>query len=218
MAARPPLIALKDIRLQDGPRPLFEGVDLAIEPRVRACLVGRNGAGKSTLMRLVMGLIEPDSGERTVQSGVRFAYVPQEPAIAGATLLDHAIAGGADPWTAGSWLQTFGLDPKKSTVGLSGGEIRRLALARAFAEEPDLLRLDEPTNHLDILAIELLEKELAAARFAALIVSHDRAFLERVTRRCYWLEGRKVRTLDAGFAEFDAWADKILEEEAESLR
>ncbi len=218
MAARPPLVALKDIRLQDGPRPLFEGVDLAIEPRVRACLVGRNGAGKSTLMRLVIGLIEPDSGERTVQSGVRFAYVPQEPAIAGATLLDHAIAGGADPWTAESWLQTFGLDPKKSTVGLSGGEIRRVALARAFAEEPDLLLLDEPTNHLDILAIELLEKELAAARFAALIVSHDRAFLERVTRRCYWLEGRKVRTLDAGFAEFDAWADKILEEEAESLR
>src|SRR5690606_32666967 len=98
------------------------------------------------------------------------------------------------------------------------GEIRRVALARAFAEEPDLLLLDEPTNHLDILAIELLEKELAAARFAALIVSHDRAFLERVTRRCYWLEGRKVRTLDAGFAEFAAWADKILDEEAEALR
>ena len=116
MAARPPLIALKDIRLQDGPRPLFEGVDLAIEPRMRGCLVGRNGAGKSTLMRLVMGMIEPDSGgpsgkrvaelkgvtkafgdrvilppfttrilrgDRTVQTGARFAYVPQEPVITG---------------------------------------------------------------------------------------------------------------------------------------
>src|SRR5690606_3775400 len=136
MAARPPLVALTDIRLQDGPRPLFEGVDLAIEPRVRACLVGRNGAGKSTLMRLVMGLIEPDSGERTVQAGTRFAYVPQEPVITGQTLLDHAISGGADAWTAESWLETFGLDPAKSATGLSGGEIRRVALAKAFAEEP----------------------------------------------------------------------------------
>jgi ATP-binding cassette subfamily F protein uup len=79
MAARPPLVALKDIRLQDGPRPLFEGVDMAIEPRTRAALVGRNGAGKSTLMKLVMGLIEPDVGDRSVQAGTRFAYGPGSP-------------------------------------------------------------------------------------------------------------------------------------------
>jgi len=97
-ASRPPLIALKDIRLQDGPRPLFEGVDLAIEPRMRGCLVGRNGAGKSTLMRLVMGMIEPDSGDRTVQTGTRFAYVPQEPVITGETLLvDAGTHLGAAP-------------------------------------------------------------------------------------------------------------------------
>ena len=87
MAARPPLVALKDVHLQDGPRPLFDGVDLAVEPRTRAALVGRNGAGKSTLMKLVMGLIEPDAGERSVQAGTRFAYVPQEPVIIGDTLL-----------------------------------------------------------------------------------------------------------------------------------
>src|SRR5690606_9000558 len=121
MAARPPLVALKDIRLQDGPRPLFEGVDMAIEPRVRACLVGRNGAGKSTLMKLVMGLIEPDAGERTIQSGTRFAWVPQEPPIHGATLRDHAVSGGAAAWDAEAWLQTFGLEPARSTSGLSGG-------------------------------------------------------------------------------------------------
>ncbi len=218
MAARPPLVALKDVRLQDGPRPLFDGVDLAVEPRSRAALVGRNGAGKSTLMKVVMGLIEPDSGDRSVQSAVRFAYVPQEPAITGETLLDYAASGEAESWTAEAWLTTFGLDPAKSTQGLSGGETRRAALAKAFAEEPDLLLLDEPTNHLDILAIELLETELIQARFAVLVVSHDRAFLNRVTDTVHWLEGRRVRTLNKGFIEFDDWSAKVMEEEAESLR
>ncbi|MGI4819172.1 MAG: ABC-F family ATP-binding cassette domain-containing protein [Janthinobacterium lividum] len=217
MAARPPLVALKDIHLQDGQRPLFSGVDLAVEPRSRAALVGRNGAGKSTLMKVVMGYIEADSGDRAVQAGTRFAYVPQEPVITGETLLDYASSGAAETWTAESWLTTFGLNPEKSTQGLSGGEIRRAALAKAFAEEPEVLLLDEPTNHLDILAIELLEEELVAARFAVLVVSHDRAFLNRVTNTVHWLEGRKVRTLSKGFAEFDDWAAKVLEEEAVAL-
>ena len=217
MAARPPLVALKDIHLQDGQRPLFSGVDLAVEPRSRAALVGRNGAGKSTLMKVVMGLVEPDSGDRAVQAGTRFAYVPQEPVITGDTLIDYASSGAAETWTAESWLTTFGLDPYKSTQGLSGGEIRRAALAKAFAEEPEVLLLDEPTNHLDILAIELLEEELVSARFAILVVSHDRAFLNRVTNTVHWLEGRRVRTLNKGFAEFDDWAAKVLEEEAIAL-
>ncbi|MGV3578285.1 ABC-F family ATP-binding cassette domain-containing protein [Brevundimonas sp.] len=211
---RPPLVALKDVRLQDGQRPLFDGVDLAIEPRTRSCLVGRNGAGKSTLMKVVMGLIEPDSGNRTINGAVKFAYVPQEPLIAGDTLLDYATSNGADHWTAEAWLETFGMDPSKSTKGLSGGETRRAALAKAFAEEPDLLLLDEPTNHMDIMAIELLENEIINAKCAALIVSHDRAFLNRVTQSCHWLEGRKVRTLNKGFDAFDEWAAKTMEEEA----
>ena len=218
MAARPPLVALKDVRLQDGPRPLFEGVDIAIEPRTRACLVGRNGAGKSTLMKIIMGQVEPDSGERAIQSGIRFANVPQEPVITGDTLLDYATSGEAEPWTAEAWLATFGLDPAKPAVNLSGGEIRRAALAKAFAEEPDLMLLDEPTNHLDILAIEKLEEELISARCAILVVSHDRAFLNRVTQTCHWLEGRRVRSLNKSFNAFDEWATKVTEEEAESLR
>jgi len=217
MAARPPLVALKDVRLQDGQRPLFDGVDLAVEPRSRAAVVGRNGAGKSTLMKIVMGLIEPDSGDRAVQAGTRFAYVAQEPDITGDTLLDYAASGGAERWTAESWLETFGLSPSKSTQGLSGGETRRAALAKAFAEEPDVLLLDEPTNHLDILAIELLENELVQARFAVLVVSHDRAFLNKVTNTVHWLDNRRVRTLNKGFDAFDDWAAKVQEEEALAL-
>jgi ATP-binding cassette subfamily F protein uup len=169
-------------------------------------------------MKLVMGLIEPDAGERSVQAGTRFAYVPQEPVIVGETLLDYAASGGAERWTAESWLTVFGLDGHKPAVNLSGGETRRAALAKAFAEEPDLLLLDEPTNHLDILAIERLEEELLSARFSVLVVSHDRAFLNRTTQAVHWLEGRRVRTLNKGFAAFDDWSAKVMEEEAESLR
>ena len=218
MSARPPLIALKDVRLQDGSVMLFDGVDLSLEPRMRATLVGQNGAGKSTLLKIVAGLIEPDGGERTIAPSTRIAFVPQEPAATGATLRDYATSGGATAWAADAALETFGLDPEKPTAGLSGGELRRAALAKAFAEEPDLILLDEPTNHLDIFAIETLEAELQASRAAAMIVSHDRAFLERVTKRCFWLAHRQVRTLDQGFAAFDEWAAKAEAEEAERLR
>jgi ATP-binding cassette subfamily F protein uup len=215
---RAPILALKDVRLADGPLMLFDGVDLALDARVRACLVGRNGAGKSTLLRILAGQIEPDGGERNVSAGTRIAFVPQEPEIVGATLLDYATAGGAQDYQAQATLTDFGLDPEKSAQGLSGGEIRRAALARAFAEDADVILLDEPTNHLDILAIETLEEELAASRAAALIVSHDRAFLERVTKRCFWLEYRLVKRLDAGFAGFEDWAEKIAAQEAEEAR
>ena len=215
---RAPILALKNVRLADGPKMMFDGVDLALDARVRACLVGRNGAGKSTLLRVLADEIHADAGERTITPGTRISYVRQEPEITGDTLLDYATAGGAAGYEAEAALETFGLDPAKSAQGLSGGEMRRAALARAFAEDPDVLLLDEPTNHLDILAIETLEAELAASRSAALIVSHDRAFLERVTKRCFWLEHRQVRRLDESFAGFDVWAEKIEAQEAEEAR
>jgi ATP-binding cassette subfamily F protein uup len=214
----PPVLALRDVRLADGSRSLFDGVDLPLEARARASLVGRNGAGKSTLLRLLAGTAEPDSGERTVTPGLRIVYVPQEPDIVGATLLDYATAGGAADHEAEAALAAFGVDGGRSTVGLSGGETRRAALARAFAEDPDVLLLDEPTNHLDILAIETLEARLARNRAAMLIVSHDRAFLDRVTTRTFWLEGRRVRRMDGAFSGFDAWSEKIVAIEAESDR
>lgn len=215
---RAPILALKGVRLADGPLMLFDGVDLALEARTRACLVGRNGAGKSTLLRILAGEIQADDGERTVTPGTRIAYVPQEPAIAGATVLEYATSGGAEAHRAEAALHDFGLDPGKSTEGLSGGEARRAALSKAFAEDPDVILLDEPTNHIDILAIETLEAEIAASRAAALIVSHDRAFLERVTSKCFWLEYRQVRRLDRGFAAFDEWVEKIEAAEVEEAR
>src|SRR6202007_3255378 len=113
---RAPILALKDVRLADGPLMLFDGVDLALDARVRACLVGRNGAGKSTLLRILAGQVEPDGGERHVSAGTRIAFVPQEPEIVGATLLDYATAGGAQDYQAQATLTDFGLDPEKAAT------------------------------------------------------------------------------------------------------
>ncbi|GGZ45467.1 ABC-F family ATP-binding cassette domain-containing protein [Asticcacaulis endophyticus] len=216
-STKAPLLALKDIRLMDGSHPLFDGVDIALERNVRACLVGKNGAGKSTLMRLMAGLIDTDSGERIVMNGMKYAFVLQEPEPVGETLLDWLTSAGAEHYTAEAELYAFGLDPQKQTSGLSGGEKRRAALAKAFAEEPDLIFLDEPTNHLDIFAIETLEDRIRSFRGAVLVVSHDRTFLERVTQRCYWLYNRKVRQLDAGYSSFEAWSDQVMKDDEESL-
>ena len=216
--SRPPILALKDARLQDGPLMLFDGADLALEPRARACLVGRNGAGKSTLLRILAGEAELDSGERFAQPSARIVRVAQEPLLGGSSLLDYAISGGAPAHRAEAELEAVGLDPHRAPTGLSGGETRRAALAKAFAEEPDVLLLDEPTNHLDILAIEALEARLLASRAALLLVSHDRAFLERLTRTCFLLEGRLVRRLDQGFAAFDDWTARIAAADAETSR
>jgi ATP-binding cassette subfamily F protein uup len=209
-----PLLQLRAVRLADGPRLMFEGVDLTLERGARACLVGRNGAGKSTLLRLVSGAIEPDDGERTVTPGLRVALVSQEPNVEAASLEVFATAGGAERHRARAALEAFGLDPEREGRGLSGGEARRAALARAFAESPDLLLMDEPTNHLDILAIAALETRLGRQRAAVLVVSHDRAFLERTTDCCFWLEGRRLRRLDAGYRQFEDWAADITAAEA----
>lgn len=217
-SGRAPVVALKGVRLMDGQRPLFDGVDLAIEARSRACLVGRNGAGKSTLMRLLISLIEPDSGECVRERGLSLAYVPQEPEPRGARLMDWLTAEGVEPYLCAAELDGFGLNGDMNPATLSGGEKRRAALARAFAASPDVLLLDEPTNHLDIFAIEALEARLKSFRGAALIISHDRRFLDTVTHRCFWLHDRRVRVLDKGFSAFDDWAEAQITAESENLR
>ncbi|MGI9406976.1 MAG: ABC-F family ATP-binding cassette domain-containing protein, partial [Hyphomicrobiaceae bacterium] len=213
----PPLLTLQTIRLSFGGTPLLEGVDLSVFAKDRICLVGRNGCGKSTLLKVAAGQLQADGGERFLQPGVTLRYLPQEPDFSGhATVLDYVEAGledGDDPFRATYLLDCLGVSGAADPALLSGGEARRAALARVMAPEPDILLLDEPTNHLDLPAIEWLEGELARFRSALVLVSHDRRFLEKLSRKTVWIDRGLSRQLDKGFADFEAWRDDVLAQE-----
>ncbi len=217
--ARAPLLQLNDIALNFGGNPLFEGLDLVIQPGDRVALVGRNGSGKSTLMKVMAGLVEPDRGTRTVPTGVRVGYMEQEPTMAGfATLGDYAASGLAEAERYRIAMVAEGLhfDPAAPVATASGGERRRAALAKLLAEAPELMLLDEPTNHLDIAAIRWLEDELAATRTAYVLISHDRALLRDLTRATLWVDRGQVRRHDRGFEHFEDWRETVWAEEDEA--
>jgi ATP-binding cassette subfamily F protein uup len=217
VAASPPLLALAGVSLGFGGAPLLHNLELTVGEGERIALVGRNGSGKSTLLKIVAGLIEPDRGERVLRQGTTVRYLSQEPDLSGfATTLAYAEAGlapGDTTYRAQYLLTELGLTGEEDPRRLSGGEARRAALARALAPEPDVLILDEPTNHLDLSAIVWLESELAQLRSAIVLVSHDRRFLETLSRATLWLDRGRLRRLDSGFRDFEAWRDVQLAEE-----
>ncbi len=213
----PPILKLDDIKLTFGVTPLLDGANLQVEPGDRICLVGRNGSGKSTLMKIAAGLVEAQSGEVFRHPAATIRYLEQAPDFAGYdTVQAYAEAGlgpGDDPYRVTYLLEHLGLTGQEHPASLSGGEARRAALARVMAPEPDLLMLDEPTNHLDLPTIEWLESELQQTRSALVLISHDRRFLEKVSTSTVWLDRGQSRRLNRGFAHFEEWRDKVLEEE-----
>ncbi len=214
--ARAPLLQLTDISLTFGGAPLFADLSLIVQGGDRVALVGRNGSGKSTLLKVMAGLVEPDSGSRVLSPGTSVGYMEQEPDLAGfATLGDYAISdlGPAEAWRVEAAASGLKLQLEASPDAASGGERRRAALAKLLAEAPELMLLDEPTNHLDIDAIAWLEAELRAARKAYVLISHDRAFLRALTQATLWVDRGAVRRQDKGFDAFEAWRDKVWEEE-----
>lgn len=214
----PPLLTLKNIALTFGSTPLLERADLSVRARDRVCLVGRNGSGKSTLLKIAAGIVEADNGERFFRPGTSWRYLPQEPDLSAyATAGDYiqdGLVGADDGFRIPYLMDALGLSGQEDPAHMSGGEMRRAALARTLAPEPDILMLDEPTNHLDLPAIEWLEGELSSSSAALLLISHDRRFLESLTRRTVWMDRGQTRDLDKGFGEFEDWRDEFLEQEA----
>jgi ATP-binding cassette subfamily F protein uup len=214
--ARAPLLQLNEISLTFGGDPVFDGLSLVVQPGDRVALVGRNGSGKSTLMKVMAGLVEPDSGDVIAGPGVSVGYMEQDPDLSGYETLGAFASATLEPSEmykverAGEGLK---FDPDRPVSTASGGERRRAALARLMAEEPELMLLDEPTNHLDIEAIRWLEEELKGTRTAFVIISHDRAFLRELTRATLWIDRGMVRRQEKGFGAFEVWRDQVWDEE-----
>ncbi|WP_435417977.1 ATP-binding cassette domain-containing protein [Parerythrobacter aurantius] len=220
--AQPPILSWEGLGLQQGGRwllggPEREDIDLHIGPRDRLALIGRNGAGKTTLFRLIENRIEADRGLRKVKPGLRIVVLEQDPDFTGFdTLMDWALGGETAPerHEVEAIAGQLGIDMATESKGASGGERRRAAIARALAQDPDLLLMDEPTNHLDLSAIEWLEGWLDRYKGAFIVISHDRTFLKRLTRATLWLDRGIIRRKEVGFGGYEAWEEQVYAEEA----
>lgn len=217
--ARAPLLQLSSISLTFGGNPVFDGIDLTVQPGDRMALVGRNGSGKSTLMKVMAGLTEADTGTRVVAPGVTVGYMEQDPDLSAFdTLGDYAVHGlpAGEEYRVEVAAEGLKFRPDTRVADASGGERRRAALARLMAAEPELMLLDEPTNHLDIQAIEWLESALLETRAAFVLISHDRAFLRRLSKATLWIDRGVIRRRAAGFEGFEDWRETIWAEEDEA--
>ena len=215
--AAAPILAYENLGVIQGSGWLFRGLDIHVGPRDRLALIGRNGAGKTTLMKLLGNIIDSDEGRRTIVPGTRVILLEQEPAMTGfATLADYVLSGDDAPQRheAEAIADQLGIDLTREAAKASGGERRRAAIVRAFAQNPDVLLLDEPTNHLDIGAIEWIEEWLQRFRGAFVVISHDRTFLTKLTKQTLWMDRGNLRRAEIGFGGFDAWTEAVYADEA----
>jgi ATP-binding cassette subfamily F protein uup len=230
------LISLRDVVVSFGGPAVLTGVNLQIERGERVCLLGRNGEGKSALLQLLYGDVAADSGDIVRQPNLQVAYVPQEmPPGLGGTVLDIVAQPGsnaaqeeADFLTVGAdaegtWqprqlgasvLTQLQVDPTVPFESLSGGLKRRVLLARALAQSPDLLLLDEPTNHLDIDAINWLETVLLRRSPTLFCVTHDRMLLSKLATRIVELDRGHLTSWSCDYDTFVQRKAAMLEVEA----
>ena len=186
----PPILNVQGISKAFGANPLFQNVSFTVSEGDRIGLIGPNGSGKSTLLRILAGTEAPDSGNIAVRKRLRLSYVAQESKFASGesvrSVVERALQNSSAPESergalfAGTLGRAGFDDLEAAAAALSGGWQKRLAIVEALVQSPDVLLLDEPTNHLDLAGIEWLEDLLEEARFACVVVSHDRYFLENV--------------------------------------
>ena len=204
------LITLNAVHLAYGHHPLLDGADLAIQSDERIGLIGRNGAGKSSLLRLLDGRTQPDDGVINVAGHVRVATVEQEPVLDETLTIEQTVMGEYDPdtedWQRGprvlALIDKLGLPPEALVGTLSGGMRKRVALISAMANQPTLLLLDEPTNHLDLDGIQWLETTLKQWPGSAIVITHDRRFLDSVATRIVELDRGKLLSFPGNFSDW----------------
>ena len=199
------IINIEHISKIYGEKTIFDDASFGVQEGDRIGIVGINGTGKSTLLRMIAGESTPDSGQIIRQNGLRIAYVPQNPVFPeDADICSFAFdRGDGEDWQVESCLTELGIREYDMPIShLSGGQKRRVVLAKTLAQDFDVLLLDEPTNHLDGEMITWLEEYLRSCRSTILMVTHDRYFLDRVTNRILEISHGKMYGYDADYSGF----------------
>jgi ABC transport system ATP-binding/permease protein len=219
----PPIISAQGLSKRYGAAPLFQNISFTVSERDRIGVIGPNGSGKSTLLEMLFSRVKPDSGDVAIRKGTKLSYVAQisefAPGVTTRSVIETALERVAVPQTerASRFAETLGrtgfTDWEAQAATLSGGWRKRLAIAEALVQAPDVLLLDEPTNHLDLAGIEWLEAVLQNGAFACVVVSHDRYFLENVATEMVELN----RAYDDGALRVNGNFSSFLEAKEEYL-
>lgn len=199
------ILNIEHINKVFGEKVIFEDASFGVQEGEKIGIIGINGTGKTTLLRMVAGLEEPEGGQVIKQNGIRIAYLPQNPEFpANATVMSYALDGNVETdWLVQSNLTKLGVDEYDSLIeNLSGGQKRKVAMAKVLASDFDILLMDEPTNHLDEEMISWLEEYLKDYKGVILMVTHDRYFLDRVSNRILEISHGKIYSYEANYSKF----------------
>jgi ATP-binding cassette subfamily F protein uup len=212
-----PVLTIHDGLLSFGVKPLFKDLHINLLEEDHLCLIGRNGQGKSTLLKVLNGNFELDGGNFYKKPNIKIHYLQQDLALPiGKTALEIVKEHAEEDYIAEEILEYLEIQSHRCVDTFSGGQKRRVLLAKTLSGNPDVLLLDEPTNHLDIKAIQWLEDYLNAYRGAILTISHDRRFLANTAKGMLWLDRGSLRRTNRSYNHFDDWAEEIaIEEETE---
>ncbi len=217
-----PILSIREATISFAKKILFENLHLNIFPRDRICLIGKNGVGKTTLMNAIVGKFEMDHGEHWMMPGTVIGYLSQSEFLPpNLTVFDFIMTGlkidEHKSYVIDIVCDHLQIDRNALTHNLSGGQKRRVNLARALVLEPDILLLDEPTNHLDLEIIEWLENYLQSFQGSVIVISHDRKFLEKVSNKVFWLRMGQIKINLDGYKNFDEWSQNIIEHEQREM-
>jgi ATP-binding cassette subfamily F protein uup len=217
------LISINSGSLTFGNRIIFKDINLNVFKGDKICIVGRNGSGKSSLMKVMMNALDLDSGTISKKKNLTVGYLSQELINNNAkNVFEYVFAALTTSnlnnleaenlkYKADEVIYNLGLNKDASLDSLSGGQLRRANLAKILLEEPELLLLDEPTNHMDIYTVNWLENYISNFKGAMLFVSHDRAFLNKLSNKTIYLDRHNLYINNKGFSEFEEFQNRIWE-------
>ena len=216
------IFSLRDVNIRFGKKEIFNGLNLNIHRNDLIALVGKNGVGKTTLMKIIIGTQELDNGELWSYPNLNISYFTQNFEIDFSKSVEEemnkVILKEEEKYKIDIYCNNLNLNKKDKIKNLSGGQKRRIALAKSLIPESDIVLLDEPTNHLDLECIQWLENHLKDLNKVMICVSHDRTFLRNFTNKVFWLDRGDLKVSPKGFKNFDSWSEELLNQEARELK